>query len=194
MIEAEREWPTWLELVKAVAALPPDQAIAILSRATPRPDRPGAESGVTPPLPVFESWEDFLSRTTVGERQRWCAQKAKKANGKRLMSGTPENMITRVDVWTVLEVAKGRCAHCGSLAVEKRPSRSDGAPAKWEAVGRRVGSLGHLISRFAGGSNTLENLVWSCLWCNVWPTERILGATDRGGYYPRTKIGRSNPV
>jgi hypothetical protein len=61
--------------------------------------------------------------------------------------------------------------------------RPDGAPVPWDMVGRRIGSLGHQISRFNGGDNTRENLVWSCLWCNTWLGERRPGATDHGGYF-----------
>jgi hypothetical protein len=109
-----------------------------------------------------------------------------KANGPRLMSGSPSEKVSADDVWQVLAAARGRCAHCGSLAVENRPSRPDGAPVPWDTVGRRIGSLGHRISRFNGGDNTRENLVWSCLWCNTWLGERRPGATDHGGYFPIT--------
>lgn len=97
------------------------------------------------------------------------------------MSGRPTERITADDVLAVLESAQGRCAHCGSLAVERRPSGQDGRPLPWEAVGRRIGSLGHLTARVFGGSNTSGNLAWSCLWCNTWPQERTPGAT---GHYP----------
>ena len=36
------------------------------------------------------------------------------------------------DVWEVIKAARGRCAHCGSLTVERRPSYPDGSPAPWE--------------------------------------------------------------
>ena len=39
------------------------------------------------------------------------------------MSGIPTTTISADDVWAVLVSARGRCAHCGSLAVENRPSK-----------------------------------------------------------------------
>jgi hypothetical protein len=98
------------------------------------------------------------------------------------MSGPPDCTITAADVGEVLQSVKGRCEHCGSLAVEKRPSGPDGRPTPWAPVGRRIGSLGHRVARFNGGSNSITNLCWSCLWCNTWPTERRPGATDHGGH------------
>jgi hypothetical protein len=100
------------------------------------------------------------------------------------MSGNPSDKIGVDDVWQVLVAARGQCAYCGSLAVENRPSLPDGTPVPWDTVGRRIGSLGHRISRFNGGDNTPENLVWSCLWCNTWLGERRPGGTDHGGYFP----------
>jgi hypothetical protein len=96
------------------------------------------------------------------------------------MSGRPDQRLTTDDVWRVLEAARGRCSHCGSLAVEGRPSTGKGAPTAWEQVGRRIGSLGHRLGRVNGGDNVPENLVWSCLWCNVWMEERTPGASDHG--------------
>ena len=54
----------------------------------------------------------------------------------------------------------------------------------WAHVGRRVGSLEHLQSRYGGGGNASENLAWGCLWCNDHKSERRPQATDHGGYYP----------
>lgn len=96
------------------------------------------------------------------------------------MSGVPLTKVTVEDVLAVLTAAEGRCVHCGSLAVERRPSRADGGPLPWAPVGRRIGSLGHIVGRFHGGANTLDNLAWSCLWCNTWQSERTPGATDHG--------------
>lgn len=174
-----REAPTLGELAARLAELPPDQAAKLASRMRPMPARP-AQSMTKPPAPLYASWNEYLARTTSGERRAWCARKAKKANGDRLMSGRPEDRITAEDVWAILQGAQGRCAHCGSLAVESRPSKPNGAPAPWEHVGRRIGSLGHVLARFNGGTNTPDNLVWSCLWCNTWPEERRAGATDHG--------------
>jgi hypothetical protein len=86
--------------------------------------------------------------------------------------------ITSNDVLAVLEQAEGRCAYCGSLAVEKLPGGG------WGHVGRRIGSLGHNLSRFHGGDNEPGNLSWVCMWCNTWPEDRRPGAADHGGYYP----------
>lgn len=136
------------------------------------------------PAPTFLSWADYLARTTRAERMKRCYAASKKANRKRLLSEAPVEHLTGPVVWAIIEAAKGRCAHCGSLAVESRPSKNNGAPAAWAQVGRRIGSLEHAKARFAGGDNFIENLAWSCLWCNTWPSERRLGATDHGGYYP----------
>jgi hypothetical protein len=174
---ADREVPTLDDLSHAVSDLPADQAQHILAHARPRPPRPPAAAGQAPP-PVYVSWEDFLARTTSAERRRWCAAKAGKANRFRLMSGRPETTLSANDVLVVLEQARGRCACCGSLAVERRP------PGAWAQVGRRIGSLGHRIARFNGGTNTPSNLDWCCMWCNTWPEERVRGATDHGGYFP----------
>ena len=94
------------------------------------------------------------------------------------MSGKPRVKITASDVLAVLERAQGRCVYCGSLAVESRP------PGEWGYVGRRIGSLGHNLSRFHGGDNEPNNLSRVCMWCNTWPEERRQGATDRGGHHP----------
>lgn len=114
----------------------------------------------------------------------WCRAKGKKANGSRLMSGEPTARITAQDVRAIMTAACGNCAYCGSLAVQKRPSTPTGQPLPWEQVGRRIGSLSHVVSLFDGGTNTPDNLVWSCLWCNTWRDEGRLGATDHGGLQP----------
>ena len=67
------------------------------------------------------------------------------------MSGEPEAQIAAKDVWAIMAAARGSCAYCGSLAVEKRPSTQAGQPLPWEQVGRRIGSLSHAVSRFNGG-------------------------------------------
>jgi hypothetical protein len=172
--------PTESELEGRLAQLPPDRAQAIRARARPAPLRPDPEVGPPPPPPRFASWADFLDRTTAAERRRWCADKARTANGPRLMSEQPEHRITSDDVLRILEAAEGRCHYCGSLAVEKRP------PGPWNRVGRRIGTLHHAEVRFLGGPNTPDNLVWACMWCSTWPLEeeRRPGAVDRGGYFP----------
>lgn len=180
----DRERPTLPELLAAAAELPPAQAARVLARARPAPSAPPASPSSPAPPVVYDSWDDFLTKTTRAGRRAWCAAKAKKANAPRLMSGRPTSRITPDEVLKVLEDARGRCSHCGSLAVEKRPSNPDGSPIAWEHVGRRIGSLGHVVSRFQGGSNERNNLAWSCLWCNTWPDERIRGARDHGGHFP----------
>ena len=109
----------------------------------------------------------------------------KKANRKRLLSPAPKVQLRGIDVWDVLAEVKGRCFHCGSRAVEARPSAPNGAPIAWAQVGRRIGSLEHIHSRFGGDfDNEFWNLAWCCLRCNTWEAERRPGATDHGGYYP----------
>jgi hypothetical protein len=137
------------------------------------------------PAPIFASWDDYTARTSPSELVARCRETAKRANRKRLLSTIPELKLTSQDVWAILEAARGRCVHCGSLAVERRPSNPiTGAPLPWEEIGRRIGSLEHIRSRFGGGDNHRDNLAWSCLWCNTWRSERRLGATDHGGYFP----------
>jgi hypothetical protein len=177
----ERERPTHAELEAVLATLPPDEAEKVRRRTSPAPPAPSPEgAGVVRPAPVFTSWQDYVERTSEADRRRWCSIKASKANAKRLMSGTPEHKLTADDVLAVLVAAQGRCVHCGSLAVENRPSKPDGRPAPWAPVGRRIGSLGHIVARFNGGLNVPANLAWSCMWCNTWVSERSPGATDRG--------------
>ena len=159
----------------------PAEAQEFLSHAIAAKPEMKDISGRPTPTPLYTSWEDYLAVTTERERMRWCAAKAKKANRPRLMSGVPERSVTGAEVWRILEAARGRCEYCGSLAVESRPSGSDGRPLPWAQIGRRIGSLGHRLAAFNGGTNELENLSWSCLWCNTWPDERRGGATDYGG-------------
>jgi hypothetical protein len=148
-----REAPTAEQLLRELVGLPPERAAAILATVRPAPALPPPEDGTSAPPPVYGSWAEFLHRTTPAERRRWCAAKAGKANGERLMSGVPATTISAEDVLTILIAAEGRCAHCGSLAVERRPSGPNGAPLPWAGVGRRIGSLGHVVSRFHGGAN-----------------------------------------
>jgi hypothetical protein len=97
------------------------------------------------------------------------------------MSGARVTPTSVEAVLSVLITAEGRCHWCGSLAVEGRPSDSiTGTPLPWTDVGRRIGSLDHIISRLDGGSNSIDNFAWACLWCNTWPAQRIKGATDHG--------------
>lgn len=190
-LDQEEQWqrvaPTSEELLRFAAQLSPEEAGELLAKAHPAPQLPlsrGDELDAGPP--VYLSWEDFLDRTTPSQRMEWCRKKAAKANKRRLMSGVPDVRITGADVMAVLDLAKGRCGYCGSLAVENRPSTPSGKPLPWGHVGRRVGSLSHRVARFNGGCNAPANLIWACLWCNTWPQERRLGASDHGGIQPRT--------
>jgi hypothetical protein len=164
-------------------------AICRVGLQNPQPPKPvrWQTPGVpvpNPPPPMFISWTDYISRTSRGERMARCTAAAKKANRKRLLSEAPKVRLTARDVWAVIEKARGRCAHCGSLAVENRPSKDTGAPLAWAQIGRRIGSLEHNRWRFGGGGNDLSNLAWACLWCNTWQSERRPLAADHGGYYP----------
>lgn len=143
-------------------------------------------------VPLYRSWADFLARTSERERRTWYASKRRVANRGRLMSGRPEHVLSTQDVVDILDGAHGRCHWCGSLAVERRPSGPNGAPVAWADVGRRIGSLDHIVSLCdvgtwpapgltpTAGTNEPPNLVWSCLWCNTWPSERRAGADDHG--------------
>lgn len=140
-------------------------------------DRPDVE----PPPPLFLTYDAFRAGTPLVEVRRWCGLKAKRANRYRLLSGVPEEKVSTEDVYGILHAARGRCAHCGSLAVEGAPvDPVTRKPARWAHVGRRIGSLDHVVPRIDGGPNTVGNLRWCCHWCNTWPTERVPGATDRG--------------
>lgn len=122
----DRERPTLPELLAATAEVPPAQAAKIIARARPAPLAPPARPSSPPPPVVYGSWSDFLAKTTRAARRTWCAAKAKKANAPRLMKGRPANRITPDDAMAILEAARGRCSHCGSLAVEKRPPTPTG--------------------------------------------------------------------
>jgi hypothetical protein len=71
-----------------------------------------------PPAPEYASWEEYPAATTERERRAWCASTAKKANRQRLLSDAPDVMLVPGDVLDVLIRARGRCAFCGSRAVE----------------------------------------------------------------------------
>jgi hypothetical protein len=94
----------------------------------------------------------------------------------------PKLMVTKQQVWTILKVAQGRCAYCGSLAVERAPvNPATGELAPWAQIGRRIGSLDHVAS----AENHPDNLAWCCMWCNTLPQERRSLAADHAGYYPK---------
>lgn len=173
------ENPTFSQILQAAANMEETRATAFLESVTTRSNRP-IPSGLVAPPPTYSSWDDFIERVPRDIILKWCRDKANQANAKRLMSGSPLIRISTEDAYGILLSAKGQCFHCRSLAVEKRPSNSKGHPVTWEHVGRRIGSLGHLVARFHGGDNDIDNLKWSCLWCNVWPDERIEGAKDHG--------------
>jgi hypothetical protein len=131
------------------------------------------------PQPLYTSWDDYLARTTPQERRAWCQKKVRVANRPKMMSNAAEKLTVQ-EVADVLNAAQGRCVHCGSLAVEGRPSGPNGVPNPWTNVGRRIGSLEHIVSLSLGGRNHVSNLAWSCLWCNTWTHQRIPGALDHG--------------
>lgn len=138
-----------------------------------------------PPLPLWLTFEDFLAGTPTQEVRRWCSRKAARANRERLLSGRPTERITTDDVVSVLTAARGRCSYCGSLAVQAAPVHPETRkPLPWAHVGRRIGSLDHVVARIDGGPNANGNLRWSCHWCNTWPSERIPGAKDHGAIQP----------
>ena len=109
--------------------------------------------------------------------------KAEEAERTVARAASPsKTVITKQQVWAILKAAKGRCAYCGSLAVERGPvNPATSKLAPWAQVGRRIGSLDHV----RGAETRLDNLAWCCNWCNTWPSERRLLATDHGGYYPK---------
>lgn len=99
------------------------------------------------------------------------------------------NKLSGRDVWSLMEMAKGRCMYCSSLAVERRPSvAGHGYALPWANIGRRIGSLEHIDPFLDGRINHLANLGWSCLWCNVHRDQRVPFAPDHGGYYPGEPI------
>lgn len=102
--------------------------------------------------PAFRDWSEFVDLTDPAELRRMCVRRMKVANRFRLMSGLPDALITPEDVWFAMSSARGRCRYCGSLAVEGRPSNPiNGAPTSWDGVGRRIGSLDHVVPRLEGG-------------------------------------------
>lgn len=160
-----------------------DQLSADYRSDQPKVQWPHVETPAAPD-PAYRSFADYLMRTAHADRMARCYARAKRANRKRLMSPQPERQLTREDVWHVMLMARGRCTHCGSLAVESMPLTPDGKTAAWAQVGRRIGSLEHRRWRAHGGDNDLSNLAWSCMWCNTWQSERRQGATDHGGFHP----------
>jgi hypothetical protein len=148
------------------------------------------------PAPIYESWRDFLCKTPWPLLRRFCLDRARQANRPKfhregpgkgtVRSSNAEHRVEGYQVWRVMASAKGRCVHCGSLAVERQPP--DG---RWGRIGRRVGSLEHLVPLSRGGDNDSINLAWSCLWCNHLDRERerrkgltARGALDSGGFHP----------
>jgi hypothetical protein len=133
------------------------------------------------PASQYASWDVYVAGVADVDIRKWCRTKANGANKERFMSGKPDQLVTAEQVYAILVSTQGRCYYCHSLCVEKRPSKTNGGPAPWGHMGRRIGSLGHKLGRVNGGGNATDNLCWSCLWCNTWPSERTPGATDHGG-------------
>jgi len=123
------------------------------------------------PKPAYSSWADYLAKTSWATLKERCSRFANRANRKRLLSDPAKHRVDSLQVWQVMRNARGRCHHCGSLAVEGRPSDANGSPIAWEHLGRRIGSLEHVMARSRGGDNEFSNLAWSCLLCNNWVAE-----------------------
>lgn len=149
-------------------------------RIAPSLPNPGSN---TRPDPVYGTWEEFITTVSDLEIRKWCASKSRVANRPRLMSGTQTVKVTAQIVYDILQSARGRCHYCGSLCVERAPLTRYGKRDTWENVGRRIGSLGHVIALVNGGSNAVDNLCWCCMWCNVWTSERVRHANNHGGIY-----------
>lgn len=141
--------------------------------------------------PTYENWSAFLRKmkSKSSAAKKMCEARTRKAN-----AADPANQITAEDIWSILVKAQGRCVYCDSLCVETLPyDAKTGRKLPWEDIGRRIGSLEHLIPRRDGGGNEPENLAWACLWCNTWESERRQGATDHGGHYPSERKRRGRP-
>jgi len=137
------------------------------------------------PNSVFTSWADYLEKVTWPELRSRCYAIADQANGAHRGLAAPPDRLALLTVWQVKSKSRGRCAYCGSLAVERKPLKVDkNGRRRWKRVGRRIGSLEHRKPRSLGGSNDVENLAWCCLLCNTSPRARLPGAVDHGGYYP----------
>lgn len=147
------------------------------------------------PAPAYTSWGDYLTKISWIKLKRKCFDTAKRAGRKRSMSAAAKHQVSGLHVWQVMRDAQGRCTHCGSLAVEGRPSDpKNGSPVAWNHVGRRIGSLEHISARGRGGDNEFSNLAWSCLLCNNWITEHArtrgiswCGKPDFGAIYPNLR-------
>jgi hypothetical protein len=119
------------------SAAPPKRssiAIYIGRNGPPRIIRSDAPTAPTP-KPVYSSWADFIAKTSRAERLARCHAAAKKSNMQRLMSEAPQRHLKGHEVWSVIEAQRGRCFHCGWLAVESRPSKPNGAACA-VAIGR----------------------------------------------------------
>lgn len=131
---------------------------------------------------MFADWPDYLTRTTLAERRKMCTGRTNRVNERIQVRASDEPRVTGDDIWQLVETAEGRCVHCGSLCLQSPPHDPvTGKKLPWGYIGRRIGSVTHLVRSADGGSNGLSNLTWSCLWCNDWRCERVVGATDHGG-------------
>jgi hypothetical protein len=147
-----------------------------------------AKTGKCDPSPNKSVYEDraveLIGQTPLAERQKLFDDSMRHIFGRvdKNHPLRPMPKITKHHVWVVMAAATGRCAYCGSLAVEHAPTKSDvGGLDVWAQIGRRIGTLDHV----AGSENHPDNLAWCCYWCNTWRQERRLLATDHGGYYPQ---------
>jgi hypothetical protein len=125
----------------------------------------------------------LIEQTPLGERQKLFDESMRNIFGRvdRSHPLRPMPKITKRHVWAIMAAAQGRCAYCGSLAVERAPANPVTKElAPWAQIGRRIGSLDHVASP----ENHPDNLAWCCMWCNTWPQERRPLAADHGGHYP----------
>jgi len=70
--EPLREAPTLEEILQFASQLPDSQAEQFLAKVRPGPGQPDTGQSFEPPQPVYSSWTQFLARTTVSERLKWC--------------------------------------------------------------------------------------------------------------------------
>lgn len=118
------------------------------------------------PEPLYASWEDYLEHTPEQTRRAWLRRKVSRANRVRLVGGRPEGRLRLADAVRLLEESRGRCAACGSLAVEPNPRDGTGKPILGSmALQHRVGTIDHWVPVLAGGGNHLDNPRWCCGRC-----------------------------
>lgn len=149
------------------------------------------------PDPVYKSYADYRSKMSGTQLRKKLNEHARTARNRYGCQ------TSGFDVWQVFVQAKGRCAYCGSLAVEAKPISKAGKAKRWKSIGRRIGSFDHvknerrlsILAQFRAGKRRIALdpnpkllFAWSCLTCNASSNEphlkRQRGATDHGGFYP----------